>query len=991
MHTRSSRIRALLFATAVLPAAFAPLARAQAPEPKAPRAAPADDAIVAEERIECDRIRRRGDVKGALRRIDELLDEHPQDVEALVVRALCRFDQSNYAAALKDTALARDAAGKTPALALALRTEARILTEVGRAGEAVDMLEKATGALNPAVDARDAWALGSAAWTAGRRATALRVLASGAGTGDDQTWDGVYARGLCQHRLGNLEDASKSFVLSLNVAKAAANGAMGSDEPDVLAALGDLYFEADKEVEAGKSRSATKLYREALDLHPTHEAALLGLFALHRYNWQLQRESAADIMNRALAARPNSILTLLAAAAADLDDGQQKNVHARLEILDTLAPKRREVRTLHATLAWIEHDADGCARILKELAAEDPLDATPEREVGRHLLELYRFAEGLPFVRRACERDPNDYEALTQLGRALANTGDEDGARRALESAQKAAAGRQDAWRDNTRLVLKRLQEHHQVEKHGDLTFSWDPDGGEVLATYLVPFYENARVELAKRYGFTPEPTRIEVFRAHKDFSVRSTGFEGFPALGVCFGPVVTAVSPLWEMRGTQSWARTSFHEFTHVIHLGLSHNRCPRWITEGLATWEEVNRNPAWTRNMRRELVDSIANGQVIPVRDLNRAFRGPRILFGYYQGGLMCQLLIERFGFARIVAFLEAFDRGLDLDAALKDVYSLTPEELDADFLAFVSALTRDLRIEPRWDPARVSRIQLGLASKMPADPKQQSAWIDAWCTVAWSGWQRGKKLDAQEALRHLKDVQPEPARALFLRGSIALSEGDRVRTAELYEAAIARGGEDYRARIALASFAKDDDKLDVCEKHLLAAEKAFPGYDDPDLSAEKRLAELYYDTGRKDEAMAQKELYLAWNAGEVKMRLDVAAWHIEHGRPERALALFAEANEVDPFLRRVHRSWADALRAAGKFEDALREYRMTLLVPPQLDADEKTPFDATARAELLGLQAACLQALGRKSEAIDRAKEALVLDSACAIARETLEKVQ
>jgi hypothetical protein len=107
------------------------------------------------------------------------------------------------------------------------------------------------------------------------------------------------------------------------------------------------------------------------------------------------------------------------------------------------------------------------------------------------------------------------------------------------------------------------------------------------------------------------------VFDRHADFSVRSTGFEGFPALGVCFGPVVTSVSPLSEMRGTQSWARTSFHEFTHVIHLELSHNRCPRWITEGLATWEEENRNPTWTRNMRRELVDALANGDIIPVRD--------------------------------------------------------------------------------------------------------------------------------------------------------------------------------------------------------------------------------------------------------------------------------------------------------------------------------------------------------------------------------------
>src|SRR6185295_18677198 len=141
---------------------------------------------------------------------------------------------------------------------------------------------------------------------------------------------------------------------------------------------------------------------------------------------------------------------------------------------------------------------------------------------------------------------------------------------------------------------------------------------------------------------------------------------------------------------GTQSWARTSFHEFTHVIHLGLSHNRCPRWITEGLATWEEVNRNPSWTRNMRRELVDARENGEVIPVRELNRAFRGPRILFGYYQGGLLCQMLIERHGFPPMIRLLEAFDRGLDLDQAFDEVFHTTPEDVDRDFDAFVAKAT-------------------------------------------------------------------------------------------------------------------------------------------------------------------------------------------------------------------------------------------------------------------------------------------------------------
>ncbi|MCA9003501.1 MAG: hypothetical protein KDB61_16365, partial [Planctomycetes bacterium] len=238
---------------------------------------------------------------------------------------------------------------------------------------------------------------------------------------------------------------------------------------------------------------------------------------------------------------------------------------------------------------------------------------------------------------------------------------------------------------------------YHTREKFGPLEFSWQPDAAAVFRAYWVDYYAQAREELAERYGFTPGPTTVEIFREHADFSVRSVGFEGFPALGVCFGPVVTSLSPLSGMRGRFSWARTGFHEFSHVIHLGLSHNRCPRWITEGLATWEEVHRNPAWSRNMRKELLDARANGNLIPVRDLNRAFRGPRILFGYYEGGLLCEMLIDEHGFPPMVRLLEAFDRGEDLDQAISGTFGCTPEDLDVRFEAFVDKRLAGLDCEP------------------------------------------------------------------------------------------------------------------------------------------------------------------------------------------------------------------------------------------------------------------------------------------------------
>lgn len=954
--------------------------------------------LLAEERRECDRLRRRGEVAAADKRLTELLDETPTDAESRTLRALCRLDATKYDEAVEDArravADARTATGDAGRAlrAACARNLASILALLGRAKEAQAALEESTKDLAPALDASDAWAVGSIAWQLGDRKRARAVLEQGAQTSDAQSWRGLLARGLCQRRLGDLGPASESFIRADRAASgtdAKGESAEGV-EPDVLAALGDLYFEADREVEAAQHRSAADLYHEALRLDPTHEGAALGLFRLHRYNWQRKSRSAQDILNEFLSARPDSIEGLIAAASADVDDGQLKSARERLARLEKIAPGRREVRTLRATMHWIEHDTAACEAVVRALLADDPQDSACEREIGRHLCELYRFAEALPWEQRAVERDEHDWEAWTQLGRAQANTGDEKSARETLDRAQTEAGLRQDAWRTNLRLVLKTMSEQYLREQHGELSFMWKPDAADVLRTYLVPFYAAARQELAQRYGYTPGATQIEVFSRHQDFSVRSTGFPGFPALGVCFGPVVTSVSALCEMRGTFSWARTSFHEFTHVIHLGLSHNRCPRWITEGLATWEEVNKNPAWTRNMRRDLLDAYNNGDVIPVRELNRAFRGPRILFGYYQGGLLCQMLISERGFSPIVRLLEAFDRGLDLDQAFGEVYQTTPEELDRDFARFVAHEIDGLRIEPRWNPSRVSALRIGLSRKAPSTSAAANKWASDWCTVAWSAWQTSHKVDAEEALRVIQKVDPQPARALLLRGEMALAAGDRDKAREIWELALVEGGEDFRARMALGTIAHEAGDDAAAEKHFLAAEKDFPGFDEIELSAESELCKLYDATDRRDDAMRARERWLAYNAGALKEEREVAAWHFEQKRNEASLKYFSQANDIDPFRREIHRSWGDALRAVGRHEEALREYRVALMVPVELDADQPAELTDSERAELIALEAASLLELDRHAEALDMARRALELDPDCALGRETLDKL-
>lgn len=989
MHRSHSLLRLGLSSTSALLALFG-AAPVLAASPSAPAvvAQDGDEEDLTELHEEADLMRRRGDISGALRFVREFLDEETDPGARLVV-ARCRWDRAQYDEALEAARgaieLARDA--ERPLRAAAARELAWMQLELGLGMDALQTLDAAGDALQPSVDPRDAWVHANALQSRGQREEAQRLLQLAARAKGELGVDALLARARAERALGDLERAQRTLVDADRVARTET----GTADPDVLVEIGDLFYEADREVEEAAGRSPRKLYDEALERSPGHEGALLGLTRLHRTNWRRTSRSAPDILQELLLAKPDSLRGLVAGASMDIEDGRLPAARARLVRLAELAPARRDVRTLQATLAWVEHRREEAEALLAELLREDATDGLPEREVGRHLIELYRFAEGLPFLKNAVERDPNDYEAWTQLARAQANTGDEDSARASLDVAKERAGLRQDAWRRNMTRVLGRMEREYRVTTEGQLSFVWKPDAAAVLEEYLVPFYAEAREELAARYGHTPEPVRIEVFREHADFSVRSTGFPGFPALGVCFGPVVTAVSPLAEMRGKFSWARTSFHEFTHVIHLGLSHNRCPRWITEGLATWEEENREPSWSRNMRRELLDSYASGQLIPVRELNRAFRGPRILFGYYQGGLLCEMLIERHGFQPMVRLLEAFDRGLDLDEALDTVFKTTPEALDAEFAAFVRAKVEPLRIEPRWDSAALPRLRLSLPRQVPDDEEGRRKWSKTWLEIAWGQFQQGRRVDAEEALRQARLVAGEEPRALFLEANISLVGGRREEARERFERGLELGGEDFHARITLAAMARERGELEVAEEHLLAAERAFPGFEPANLAAEIQLAALYSVQGRADDAMEARERYLSFESGDVATRLEVARWHRENGRLERAAVRFREANEIDPFIRSLHRDWADTLFELGRFEEAAREYRVVTLVPAELEPEPIEPLTPRQMAELIGLRARCWMELGRSEQALTDARAALELDEDCTPAREVLERLQ
>ncbi len=998
------------------------------------------EALLAEERLEADRMRRRGETRQAMRLISEHLAEDPSDGQSLLIRSAVQFDLNRYDKALLDAQAAIEVfeqsrrSDRASSLAQAQRQELEVLLELGRNVEALERLRE--GVLDPRRDARDAVLAARTQLGMGLRSEARASYEAGVQSAAAGDWRKLLAVARCQVAVGLYEAAARSLVEADRASSKPYPEGSGGSEPDVLVELGRLYFEVYREVDddVGNTRSVRAEYDAAIKLHPTHEGALLGQFELHRFNWRRQGRSAGEWLEDLRRSHPDSIDVLVATVSADLDDGQLVRVRSGLKRLEQLAGNRRDVRTELAALAWVEHRRDDARELLEGLHEVDPRDGLPERELGRHLCELYRFAEAVPFLEQSVRRDPSDDRAWTLYGRVLANTGQEEQAREALTRAKDIAGDRRDAWRNNMHLVLDRLANEYVEERSGDFTFVWKQSSAPVLRAYLPDFYSEALESLAERYGFTPGHSRIEVFRKHADFSTRSTGFTGFPATGVCFGPVVTSLSPLSQLRGQFSWARTSFHEYSHVVHLGLSNNRCPRWITEGLATWEERNRNPAWTRNMRRDLLDARANGEIIRVRDLNRAFRGSRILFGYYQGGLLCSMLIEKHGFSPMIRILEAFDRGLDIDQAFDEVFGSSPEEIDAEFLVFVDRELEGLALEPRWSPSRLRRLRLETKGKPPTESSQLAAWKENWITLAWGSFQAGQRLDAEECLRRVRSAAGEdPARALLLRAELAMSLADRKQASALWQQMIDMGHEDYRARMGLGSIAESERELELAREHYLAAEGNFPGFSEQHLSAELRLVRVYSAEGNEQKAMEARERWLDWNAGESEQHLKVADWHLNAGRAARADHFYEAANQVDPFQRSLHLNWGRALMQQGRHTDAAREFEVALNVPAMLDLDVwkargavsdaeqeelarriagEPGLDSDAkeaemerllgmddptralrleqRAQLLGLMAGAKFELGDAQAARTLSSRALGLDPECQAAKELMERL-
>ena len=500
----------------------------------------------------------------------------------------------------------------------------------------------------------------------------------------------------------------------VRLALAAFDKAVALDASNVEARLraGDLLLDKYNAPDAKVS------FEDALKLSPENARALLGLARVAVFEG---RGDAAVLLKRSLAANPSLADALVLAARFHLEAEQYDS--AKTDARRALASDSSSLGAWSMLGAAARMTGDSI-EYNRALAAAQRLNSKPAdfyAELADAFVRQRRYDEAIRMARVALSVDSTSARVLGMLGDNELHAGHMDEGRALLERAF--AINPFNLWHKNTLDLLDKLRGFTTIDR-GHFRFVAPGKEAALLTTYLSPLLEEAFDSLSRHYGYKPAGlVRFELYPRHADFSVRTMGLSGLGALGVSFGPVLMMDAPSARQVGEFNWGSVAWHELAHTFTLGLSNNRAPRWLSEGLSVLEERRARPSWGGAATLEFLAAYSGGRLRPVSQLNEGFVRPRfdseVILSYYEASLVCEMIAEQKGSAALVNMLTAYREGLSTPAVFSRVLGSTPEQFDKEFDTWVNAkLAGPLRAVDAGDGKRdpsgafVSAMRSGVA---------------------------------------------------------------------------------------------------------------------------------------------------------------------------------------------------------------------------------------------------------------------------------------
>jgi tetratricopeptide (TPR) repeat protein len=500
---------------------------------------------------------------------------------------------------------------------------------------------------------------------------------------------------------------------------------------------------------------AAKEYQKALERFGDDPEAHYGLAQAFYHGDRMAMIQAIDA---ALHRNPRHVssLTLLAEHQIDAED-----YTGATELLDRAVevnPWQPEAWALRTVLAHLKNDPNAVKHCRAQALKFWPNNARVDHLIGRKLSQKYRFTEGAASQRRALKLNPEHLPAKGQLAEDLLRLGDEDRAWALADEVYEADQYNVAAFNlVNLRDVMSKFK---TLQVDG-FTIRMEETEAAVYGDRVVDLLRRAKQVLCAKYGLTlDKPVTLELFPNQQDFAVRTFGMPGVEGfLGVCFGDVITANSP--KASRVSNWEATLWHEFCHVVTLNMTQNKMPRWLSEGISVYEELQCNPCWGQHMTPQYRKMILGDDLVPISKLSSIFLSPptpqHLQFAYYESALVVEFLVDRFGLDALKAILKDLGRGGEINLTIAQ-HTAPMKEIEQDFSAFARKRAQTLAEAADWNEPDAEQVD-------PSDAASLTQWLaEHPNSFRALGWQAQRLLaeekweQAKQPLQRLIELYPE-----------------------------------------------------------------------------------------------------------------------------------------------------------------------------------------------------------------------------------------
>ncbi len=707
------------------------------------------------------------------------------------------------------------------------------------------------------------------------------------------------------------------------------------------------------------------MYSQALDLDAANLSAHVasGKIMFEKYNYPDSRSHFRDALKRN-PRHAEAQIGLARATNADRQyprpDERQNVIDEALAAVDAVSPDHPDALMLRGDIAFAEEAWGGAERFYRQAIAANPVNlarqgalgalfyatarldefAALEQEVAKlhprpalfygevaaRLVDRFFYREAAEFARKAIELDAGHWPAYATLGINALRTGQNEEGRKFLE--KSITLDPFNVWASNTNKLVRHMDANFSEVATPNFVIRMNRADMPFMLPYLQPLLEDAKVRMERDYKVALElPIFVEDFSKHELFSARSIGLPGLAASGVCFGRMVTLTTPR-AIPG--NWGAVAVHEFAHVIHLQKSAHRLPRWFGEGLSVFEEGRAQPHWVRRYADEFVVAAHNGVLLPIGRLQRGFMKPegpwRILLSYFQGGVICRYIVERWGFDKINAMLDEYRAGGTTDRVFQEVLGISLEEFDEVFFAYAKKLGDSWGLAPLYGEPEIPALKRRVAER----PDDGETWIKLGLAYLFTD----KVADAELAIGKAMTSAPAHPDLLALRGLLGLKQKKNQPALRDLERAVETNTRYlYLARVALGLLCRAEQNRARAIEHLQQAIALHEGGTRRRFGAPNpyyQLAELLNADGRVAEAIEVLEKLRRNDRDDLNVRLTLAKHYFAAEEWGKLVAALADAPYIDPFVPEPHRFLAKGFVEVGAWESALRELNVLLEFP-------------------------------------------------------------